>query len=356
MRILFLTARFHPQIGGVEKHVLRVSEELIKKGNKVSVLTEIPAGVNRRKIKNYHSLDKSDTHGIKAKETAKSIYSYHSRFKNIEVYRLYFGEFGWSKKFKIWREILKNLSLIKNADVIHCHDVFIWILPFRFLFPTKKIYVTFHGYETYPIKIKEIIIRKISELLSNGNICVGNFMKKWYFTKPDAVIYGGVDITKVKKDIKEPKALFFGRIDDQTGIMTYVRAEKLIKDKVPDFRLDIFGEGELKRKIRRRINKFDPFIAREIPSYRYIFVSRYLSILEALACRRMVFAVFDNPVKQDYLNMSPFKKFISISQNEHELARNVLFYYSNQNFEQRVIEKGHEWARHQTWEKIESLH
>jgi hypothetical protein len=40
-----------------------------------------------------------------------------------------------------------NRDLIKEADIIHCHDVFFWYLPFRFLFPQKKVYIPFHGYE-----------------------------------------------------------------------------------------------------------------------------------------------------------------------------------------------------------------
>ncbi len=161
MKILFFTRLFFPHIGGVEKHVLEISKELIKRGHKVTVITE-------------------DLDGTSSKE----------KFDEIDVYRIPVTQ-TWFKKFQIWYWLLKNFSLIKDADIIHCHDVFFWYLPFIFL--KKKVYTTFHGYETiYPPHRKAIQIRKLSELLSRGNICIGAFIEKWYGTKADVISYGGV--------------------------------------------------------------------------------------------------------------------------------------------------------------------
>ena len=99
----------------------------------------------------------------------------------------------------------QNRSLIKEADVIHAHDVYFWYFPFRFLFPFKKSFVTFHGYESYPIRKKAIMVRKLSEYLANGNIIVGDFIKKWYGTTPNYVIYGGVEISNIKYQINRKK-------------------------------------------------------------------------------------------------------------------------------------------------------
>jgi len=40
MKILFLTRRFWPEIGGVEKHVLEVGKQLVKLGHEVEVVAE----------------------------------------------------------------------------------------------------------------------------------------------------------------------------------------------------------------------------------------------------------------------------------------------------------------------------
>lgn len=164
MTILFFTSRFWPEIGGVETHALEVAKELVKRGHKVSVISENHGGLK----------DKED-------------------YKGIEIYRIKIQTSERLKKFAIWHWLFKNRNLIKKADTIHCHDVFYWFLPYKFLYPKKPVFTTFHGYETkFPPSKKAIFIRKISEKLSWGNICVGDYIKKWYGTKPDYVTYGGV--------------------------------------------------------------------------------------------------------------------------------------------------------------------
>lgn len=165
MTILFFTSRFYPEIGGVEKHALEVAKELVKRGQRVIVISE-----------NHGGLKEKENHG------------------EIEIYRIKINTSEKLKKFIIWGWLYKNRELIKKADIIHCHDVFYWYLPFRFLYPQKAVFTTFHGYEThFPPSKRAILIRKISEKLSWGNICIGDFIKKWYGTKPDFVTYGGVN-------------------------------------------------------------------------------------------------------------------------------------------------------------------
>ena len=74
------------------------------------------------------------------------------------------------------------------------------ILPFRFLCPTKKVYTTFHGYEGNSIPTKKaILMHKISEKLSNGNICIGDFLEKWYGTKATYISYGATEIPNTQR-------------------------------------------------------------------------------------------------------------------------------------------------------------
>ena len=202
MRILFLTRRFYPGIGGVEKHVEEVGKILVKKGHDLTVVTK--------------------SHGEK------------SLYRGIKIKRIEKTPDNWFEKFYVWIWFWKNKQLIKNADIVHAHDVFYWYLPFRFMFPRKKVFITFHGYESYPVRKRAIIVRRISELLSNGNICVGDFIKKWYGTKANFVIYGAVNVSAVgKRPINRQSAIFYGRLDDQTGVLDYAKATELIKEKYP---------------------------------------------------------------------------------------------------------------------------
>ncbi len=175
VNILFLSRLFYPHIGGVEKHALEVSKRLIAKGYNVTIVTE---EISTKDIPVYFQSGRK----IPKRENINS----------IEIYRISAGANNWFRKFRIWRELWKLRKLIETSDIIHCHDVFFWYLPFRFLFPFKKIFMTFHGYESYPVSKKEILIRKISENLSLGNICIGDFITKWYGTKPTYVTYGAV--------------------------------------------------------------------------------------------------------------------------------------------------------------------
>ena len=73
-KVLFLARRFHPYIGGVEKHVHEISKELIKKGYEITVITE--------------RIDKK----LSEKE----------QYNGINIIRLPIGENNYYKKFFIW--------------------------------------------------------------------------------------------------------------------------------------------------------------------------------------------------------------------------------------------------------------
>lgn len=324
--ILFFSKSYYPAIGGVEKHIEELAKILKKEGFLLTIITE---------------------------QYEKSLPLYEKTLTAV-IYRIPISRNIFLKKFYIWKWMLLNFSLVIKADIIHIHDVFYWILPYRIFIPFKKVYMTFHGYEGYPVKKRWIISRKIAEYLTNGNICVGDFMRKWYFTTPSTVIYGAVSpITKNEKP-KTENAVFFGRLDDQTGILEYLEAYTIIKKIYPKFSLTIVGEGRLRNKISKgiRVEGFARDIDHIISKHRFIFVSRYLSMLEALVQGREIIAVYDNPIKRDYLLMSPFKKYVSIAGNGREIADLVIKSLKNPNLNQKRTKEGKIWAQNSTWTKI----
>lgn len=233
MTIVFLTRRFWPQIGGVEKHVLEISKRLVKKGHKVVIITELEKNTNDR---DKQSLIES------ARLTGK--------VTGIEIYHINPGNDDWFKKFRIWKELWGFRKLLSSADVVHCHDVFFWYLPFRFLYLSKKVYITFHGYEGNFIPTrKAILMHKLGEKLSKGNICIGKFFERWYGTKPTYISYGAVDekLLKGQKVTDKKMITFVGRLEEETGIMEYLKAFKKISES-GRFKLDILGEGSLMGK------------------------------------------------------------------------------------------------------------
>jgi glycosyltransferase involved in cell wall biosynthesis len=327
MNILFFSRLYHPHIGGVEKHVARISRILIQKGHKVTVVTE------------KHS------RGLKNKEI----------IEGVEVIRIPAFKEGKSKKFNIWRWLRENSLLIENADIVHCHDVFFWYLPFRFLYPFKKVFTTFHGYEDFPLKPKDIVMHKVSEKLSMGNICIGDFIPKWYSTKADFVSYGAVDLPKNEKvPAHSNGAVFIGRLDEQTGIKTYAEAVEIVRKKILNFDFLVIGDGKYKNIINKKNKTLNAVsnAAKYFQDYEFAFVSRYLSILEAIAAKRLVFAVYDNPIKEDYLRLAPFSKQIVIFSSPLELSSKLLYYKNHPKSKEEMIGKAYLWVQKQTWEKI----
>lgn len=322
MKIVFLARRFYPDVGGVEKHVYEISRRLFEKGNEVIVITE--------------SLGRED------------------EIDGIKIIRINNKREDWFKKFYIWKWMLKNISLFYSADIIHIHDIYYAYLPVRFLLFWKKSFITFHGYETFPIRRKSIIIRKASEKLSTGNMIVGDFMKKWYGVNPDFVIYGAVEIPKEKTTvIKKDSAIFLGRLDEHTGILEYAESVRSLKSKYPKFKFIIYGEGKYFNKLKDfNLNKFHSNAHKKIAENNFAFASRYLFILEALANKKFVIAHYDNKIKEDYLKMSPFSKFIFIENSAEGITDKILSVFENPNSYTKNIEKGFEFAKEQSWENL----
>lgn len=343
-KILFLTRSFYPNIGGVEKHVFELSKELIKRDYGITILTE------RIYSKNYYP--KLLINGNKG------------AILEIGVVRIDAGGEDWFKKFRVWRELIKNIKLISKSDIVHCHDVFFWYLPFKFIFPFKKVYTTFHGYEGNKIpRIKAIFMHKLAEKLSNGNICVGKFLKKWYRTKPTLITYGAIDKSILNLQTTNTKDIVFaGRLVEETGIMKYLKAMLILKDKNYKLRLDIYGEGNLRKKAEEFVKKhnlnvsfkgFKMDIEKYLKDYKCVFVSRYLGILEVLALRKNVIAEYNNEIKKDYLYMSPFAKYISIVQTPEEIAKELEKYIKNP--KNRNV-NSYKWVENQTWENMAKIY
>ncbi len=347
MKILFLSRSYYPNIGGVEKHINEISKILINQGHKITIITE--------KIKQSYS-NNYQSNSLGAKEAGKKL--------NTKIIRIDVGDNDWFKKFRIWLQLIRQIKIIAQSDIIHCHDVFFWYLPFRIIFPFKKVYTTFHGYEGNKIPNKRaVFMHKLAEALSNGNICIGDFLKKWYGTKPSFVSYGAIDskLLQIKNEsVKKNKdVIFAGRLEEETGILEYLEAIYLLKKRGINLTLDIFGDGQLKNKAKEYVSKnklnvsFKGFVSNVtdyISFYKIIFVSRYLGILEALALRIPIFAQYNNVIKKDYLYMSPFAKFISIGKTGEEIAKEVESYLKDH--KKIDIDGGYKWVKDNTWENM----
>jgi len=73
------------------------------------------------------------------------------------------------------------------------------------------------------------------------------------------IIPNGCDIEKFKPDYSKKSLrfmiIFAGRLVSQKDPMTFLKAIKILKDKISDFRVDILGDGPLRKKMEQFVNR-----------------------------------------------------------------------------------------------------
>lgn len=351
MRIAFIVPRFSPETGGVEKHVDFVSRELVSQKQQVIIITS----TSNNKLKRFEIKNKI------------LIYRYFASKFYVPRVNLFLNLVGE------WLFYSQKIPLLLNCDVIHLHDIesFIWLFPLIPLLKgcRKKIFITFHGFEgRYPVSTSFRILRKIAEKVLNGNICVGSFIINWYGTKADSITIGGVTPVQKFSSIRNKEgAIFVGRLAKDTGIMQYIETIRVLKKKYSkNFHLCICGDGPLRSEIEEfaKFNHLDVYFSGFVENseklfqkYRYAFVSGYLAILEAMSNKTLVFAVYDNPLKRDYLYSIPnAKNLLIIASSPNELADKL--YAVSSNFEQteKLLELAYSFASKLTWANLAKMY
>ncbi|CAN5265974.1 glycosyltransferase family 4 protein [soil metagenome] len=342
MKVLFLSRLYLPHIGGVELHIQNLVKELGPE-YEVTVVTE------------------QHDPALPLSEKVGSIHVLRIPLPNQQT-----------SKWKIWWWWLRHLSLIYSADVIHVHDVFFWLLPYKCIFFWKKMYITFHGYEgiNNPRRIQKIW-HQLAELLTEGNICIGGFHQKWYGVIPTITSFGAVRKSKKSSELlsgervkqllspkKRIKIVFVGRLAADTGVLIYLEAVKILQDNY-SVSLDIYGDGPQRMlvdaavasyKLHATVHGFVESDEIQWQNYDVAFVSRYLSILESFIYELPVVSQYNVAIKKDYLCMSPFVDWIQVGQSVSEIVSGFEHVFKEESTQH--IRLAHEWAKEQSWRKM----
>lgn len=334
MHIVFLSRRAWPAVGGVERHIFFLCQALLKNSSdiKISVITEC-----------------SDP-SWKAQEIHDGVTYY--RFSLLP------NAANPNVKLSVFKGMQLLLPILKTADVIHVHDVFFWLFP---IFPQifhKKIFMTFHGYEVPgPPNWKQRFWHQLAEVLSDGNICVGDFHQKWYGVNPTVVSFGAVEglVSKIEKSVStktKTKLLFVGRLENDTGIWAYLEALAIAKQKHDcEFELTVIGDGPLRTSLEFFVQdthlpvKFlgqQKLTPKTYENFDASLGTGYLSILESLVAGVPVIATYVTELKKDYLEKTPFAKWIDISTPGEKLAAELIKPHT-------LSPKAQVWAASQTW-------
>lgn len=329
-KVVHFTRLYHPHIGGVEKHIAQLNKDLKEDGYDLSVITTNFLG----------DLDEFEEN------------------ENEKIYRFKLPSEKNKFKYKlaVYRNIWKLRKVWLKADIIQIHDVFFWLLPFLPLV-SNKVYITFHGYEGNELPtVKTKLWHELASLLVRGNICVGNFHSKWYSVFPNQLTYGAVQLIKVPKKKKNSELIYVGRLEKDNGLMVVLNALLKLKRAGRSYHLDVYGEGSLKIKAKDFVKKNglsvkfwgnNPESAKILAQYRVAFVSRYLSILEALSSKTKVIAYSHNLLTDDYLQKTPFTNWIKIANHSDQIVSLL-----NQDF--LLPNQAIKWAEKQSWQRLKN--
>lgn len=300
-------------IGGVEKHVRILTKELEKRGHRVSEF----------------SLDGRERKG--------------------------------GGKLRAWRYLWERRHQLRRADVIHIHDVFWWYIPFRLLFPTKRVYTTFHGWEgKYPPSTGAVFQKKLAQRFCYGTVGIGKFFLHWYGVSPTKVTYGALDEITLQraKQLGPPTRIrtlaFFGRLEPVNDIAIVLSA--LAELKKTGYSVMFIGDGSA----RTRAEKIGPVTGLVHSPVHFVMSSdaviacSYLSILESFALARPVISIATNPLKRDYLSTHPLSRYFPICSSTAEVIEHVRRLAVSRSRER--IFAGQNWARKQTPEKLADLY
>lgn len=327
MKIIHIVSHFHPRLGGVEKHVLNVAKEQVKSGNSVTIITG-----------QYEN------------------YSAYENINGIEVYR--FPATRSSLRMKLWH--IKHFLLFLQADILHVHNIMsVSNIP-AFLLKKQKTVLTLHGWGgVYPIPTDEKkLVQTSIKKIANKTVTVGRFVNKWYEIESDEVIYGAVEPLNKNDDIKKDYDIcILGRLESDAGIKLIIDALANVSLNLDaKFKICVCGDGALKGYLLEKLKgikvDFKGFVSNPeiyIKSSKSCITSGYLGILECLSLQTKVFSIYDNPLKEDYLRLSPFEQEIFISKDEEELTQNINQFIQSS---PSTIEAIPEYLEQFTWQKL----
>lgn len=249
---------------------------------------------------------------------------------------------------------MRHLQLIRQAEVVHIHDVFWWLLPWLPFLNRSKFFITFHGYRPGTAVWKQRTWIKLANWWCRGSIAIGDFQALYFGIQPTMVSYGGIDLVATGRSpalTAKKHLVFMGRLAPDTGIRLYINALAKLSALV---QLDVYGDGREKQALVRLSKtkhlpvKFHGWVADPV---KYLAVadvvlsSQYLTIIQALALGKPVVAVATNQLKKDYLNQTPFAQWLVIAHDATELQTALQHI-------RPVSPAAIYWARQQTWSAL----
>lgn len=323
--IVVIAPSYHPKLGGVEKHIRNVVK-VLQNEYRITIYVRYNSEIPKRQV-----------------------------VDGLTVIRM-----PQDSRIGLTLFVVRHITTLLRASAIHTHDYFPPIM--RKLFRNKKWIHTFHGYEGYPIDPAAIKSRQAVSRIVDYRVGIGAFIEKWYKTPCDYISYGAIDEISLKRQPAKWDAVFYGRLEPDTGFKNYLEAFAIIAKKHPQAKLLVLGDGSLKKWARQYVEsnglkvELKPAVQDVIPYVNQssiALVSGYLAILEAQILKKPIISYYDTPIKNDYLTCHPMAKNFAICDTTSKIAE---AYEQSLNPDPNRLAASHAWAKKQTWEKIAGVY
>ena len=237
LRILFVTPRYAPHVGGVEQHVAEVSRRLAAKGCRVCVLTTDLSGT----LPTVETIDGVTIRRVRASPKRRDFYFAPGIYKNIAAA----GD-DW--------------------DIVHVQSYHTFVAPLAMLAARRTdlpYLLTFHGgghssrtrraMRQVQWKMLAPLVRRAARLIAIARFEIDLYGEAFSVT-PDhfEVISNGVDVPVLKQTSAPSGTLIasIGRLEHYKGHQRVLAAFPLVLAKRPDARLSIAGTGPYEGELR----------------------------------------------------------------------------------------------------------
>ena len=350
MKIAILVSLFPPKwLAGTEIATYNIAKYLAGRGHEVHVITTLDKGLPKESME-----------------------------KGVYVHRIFWRKIRFLGIMLFWMKIFLLLKRV-NPNIIHVQSVGIGISAFLSKKILKKPYIVWgRGSEVY---LPWMFKKQISKLvLKNADavIALTEDMKKEIKKSYDidiSVIPNGINlknfenISKEKIRSKDGKIiLFVGTLRPVKGVRYLIEAMKIIRQRNPNTRLMLVGDGEDREKLEGLVGEFDlkkcvSFVGRvqneKVPVYMAasdVFVLPSLSegfpvvSLEAMASGLPIIATNVGGLPEVVQNGE--NGFLIEPRNSEEIAEKILLILRDNRLRERISRNNKEKSKEYGWETI----
>lgn len=339
MRIAFFTNTYLPRPGGVEFSVYNTCRSLVKDGHTLTVYTETEDAMEG---------------------------------EGVEVRRIQVRSRRPFTRLKYWSWMWRQRSFFAGMDALHFHDygTFIhWFLPLRFIILKPVYAMTYHGFDSWPVRTKDRILRRISAAMMDVTFGVGEFLKRCYNHRIDHVFLGAPVRCIPKSDAcKENQFVYVGRLERDTCLLEFLRCLDTTSSTVRTAcTIVIIGDGSLEPLIAEMRfpyltvkllpSQLDP--SKEIAESNYIVATGFLALLEAFKAERIAIVPAFSEIRQLYFTSIPDLESMAVSASDEDAMTGKLIQLLQANSSEDTavrVERAKEFVTRHSWEKIAELH